>query len=211
MPTPQQIEANRQNAELSTGPVTVEGKQRSSKNATRHGFTGQSIVISDQEKEAYETHCIAYLEKYAPTTHEETSLVQQSADLDWSLHQIAVQQFNQMTLLNTITTRLMLVGEFEAVAAATAPHLKALNTLSLYETRRRRAADAVLQRLTALIEARKAALKEAAAHCKAHKAQGKPWTPAEFGFVHSQAEIDSYLRRENASAEVKKLLSTAKC
>ena len=59
-------------------------------------------------------------------------------------------------------------------------------------------------------DARKAALKEAAAQCKAHKAQGKPWAPAEFGFVHSQAEIDTFLLRENAAAEAKKLVGAAK-
>jgi hypothetical protein len=210
MPTPQQIEANRQNSQSSTGPKTEAGKERSSRNATRHGLTGQNLVLSPEEKEPYETHCISYLEKFAPANQEETILVQQTADFDWSLQQIAIQQLNLMALINAITTKLMAAGEFEAVAEANAPHIKALNTLSLYEQRRRRAADAVLQRLTALIEARKAALKEAAAQCKAHKAQGKPWTLAEFGFVCSQAEIDTYLRRENAAAEVKKLLAATK-
>jgi hypothetical protein len=33
----QQIEANRRNARLSTGPVTEEGQKRSRQNALRHG------------------------------------------------------------------------------------------------------------------------------------------------------------------------------
>ncbi len=44
MSSPKKIKANRKNAQASTGPVTPEGKERSSKNATRHGFTGQSLV-----------------------------------------------------------------------------------------------------------------------------------------------------------------------
>jgi len=39
-----QIEANRRNSLLSTGPRTAPGKARSALNATRHGFTGQLAV-----------------------------------------------------------------------------------------------------------------------------------------------------------------------
>lgn len=66
MATPQQIEANRQNAQASTGPKTDAGKERSSLNATRHGFTGQTLVLCNDEKDAYEFHVLAYMEKYVP-------------------------------------------------------------------------------------------------------------------------------------------------
>jgi len=37
------IDANRHNAKLSTGPRTQQGKQASSKNATRHGFFSRML------------------------------------------------------------------------------------------------------------------------------------------------------------------------
>jgi len=38
-----QLEANRSNALLSTGPKTEAGKKRSSMNALRHGINGQGV------------------------------------------------------------------------------------------------------------------------------------------------------------------------
>jgi hypothetical protein len=39
-----QIEANRRNARLSTGPVTEESKRRSQQNALRHGLTAETVI-----------------------------------------------------------------------------------------------------------------------------------------------------------------------
>jgi hypothetical protein len=39
-----QIEANRRNARLSTGPVTEEGKSKSRRNTVRHGLTAETVI-----------------------------------------------------------------------------------------------------------------------------------------------------------------------
>ena len=47
-PSKAQVEANRRNAQRSTGPKTQEGKERSSRNALRHGIHAQvKLVIED--------------------------------------------------------------------------------------------------------------------------------------------------------------------
>jgi hypothetical protein len=128
MSTPQQIEANRQNAQLSTGPKTDEGKQRSSQNATRHGFTGQTLIITDAEKEAYEAHVQGFYAEYSPACHVETNLVQQLADLHWSIQQIFVQQCNLISLMNAISVQLAPAGD--PVAAAPPPTSKSASNFS---------------------------------------------------------------------------------
>jgi hypothetical protein len=46
------VKTNRANAQLSTGPRTPAGKQRSSLNALRHGLTGQIVVMPTEDLEA---------------------------------------------------------------------------------------------------------------------------------------------------------------
>jgi hypothetical protein len=48
-----QIEANRRNAKLSTGPKTARGKQVSSLNALRHGLTAQHVTLFDESEEDF--------------------------------------------------------------------------------------------------------------------------------------------------------------
>ena len=44
-----QMEANRKNAQRSTGPRTPEGKERSRANALKHGMTGEGVVLLDED------------------------------------------------------------------------------------------------------------------------------------------------------------------
>lgn len=48
MPLIDQWTDNRENAKKSTGPRTAEGKERSRRNALRHGLSGDGIVLTDE-------------------------------------------------------------------------------------------------------------------------------------------------------------------
>jgi hypothetical protein len=48
-----QFEANRRNALKSTGPTSVEGKQRSRCNAVRHGVAAETVIRALAEAEDY--------------------------------------------------------------------------------------------------------------------------------------------------------------
>ena len=211
MSTAAQIEANRQNAQLSSGPVSETGKRKSSLNSTKHGLTGQTIIVPAEVKDAYDTHCLAYLDEYQPKTHQETELIQQYADQQWSLHQINTQQITVMGIMSATTSQHMQAGsDLETLNAAIAPLYKQMSNLSLYEQRRSRAAAATLARFQELAAARSQAVAEAAQACKINKAQGKPFDPSEFGFVCSTAEIETYLARQTLRADVLKALSAGR-
>ncbi len=51
--SPARIDANRANAQLSTGPKTEEGKQKSSANAVVYGFTASKLYIRPEEQEIF--------------------------------------------------------------------------------------------------------------------------------------------------------------
>ncbi len=50
--SPEQIQANHANARRSTGPITEEGKARSSQNARIHGLCARQLHIADDEEAA---------------------------------------------------------------------------------------------------------------------------------------------------------------
>src|SRR6516165_7821455 len=80
-----QIEANRRNAELSTGPVTEEGKRRSRQNAVRHGLTAETVIDALEDADDYAAFELAVTSDYDVQTAVERELVLRLASLLWRL------------------------------------------------------------------------------------------------------------------------------
>jgi hypothetical protein len=85
MASPAQILANRENASLSTGPRTEEGKRASSRNSTRHGLTSTQIVMPGEDAAAYEEMRQGMQDSYCPANEPERALVDQIAANYWRL------------------------------------------------------------------------------------------------------------------------------
>jgi hypothetical protein len=200
MSSQRQIDANRENAQKSSGPTTPEGKQRSSRNSTKHGFTGQSLILSPEEADLYKAFVADYFNDYAPFDATTRQLTQQLADAHWSFQQIFVQQSNLITLINAATEQLSQAGDPIAALTTLGPLTKTLQTYTLYEQRRRRAADAIELKLTQLLEERVEQLKQeipqAAKLAKLHISQGKDFNPSDFGFVCSREDVAQFLKGE---------------
>jgi hypothetical protein len=80
-----QIEANRRNARLSTGPVTEEGKKQSRRNALRHGLTAETVIDALEDAEDYAGFEMAIAADYDAQSAVERELVLRLASLLWRL------------------------------------------------------------------------------------------------------------------------------
>ena len=83
------IEANRRNAQFSTGPVTEEGKRRSRQNAVRHGLTAETVIHSLEDAEDYAAFEIAVTADYDARSAVERELVLRLAGLLWRLRRVS--------------------------------------------------------------------------------------------------------------------------
>jgi hypothetical protein len=80
-----QIEANRRNARLSTGPVTEEGKRKSRQNALRHGLTAETVIDALEDAEDYAAFEMTVTADYDAQSAVERELVLRLASLLWRL------------------------------------------------------------------------------------------------------------------------------
>jgi len=80
-----QIQANRLNAQKSTGPRTAAGKERASRNALKHGLLAREAVIQGEDPEEFELYREQMLEDLAPAGLVETMLAERVVGLSWRL------------------------------------------------------------------------------------------------------------------------------
>ncbi len=200
---PRRLRANRANAQLSTGPRTESGKQRSSLNSLRHGLSSHTAVLPSEDAQAYQRHCQQFHDEYQPTTPTETQLVQELADTAWRLNRIPLLEADLLTrAADTRATR-------EPIACDIAEATRALATLGMHGQRLSRQFQKTLDQLRALQTERREReqheLKRAASLLELHKHKGIPYDPAQDGFVFSQSEIEAHsqrLMRQNEARRV---------
>jgi hypothetical protein len=85
MATIQQIEANRLNAQKSTGPRSVEGKAVSCFNAIKTGIDSKSQIVRGEDPAELQTLTAEYRERWQPATPEQRLLVDTLIDCEWLL------------------------------------------------------------------------------------------------------------------------------
>ncbi|MFL6416101.1 MAG: hypothetical protein ACJ74Y_10595 [Bryobacteraceae bacterium] len=88
--SPRKLEANRENAQLSTGPTSEEGKAVSSRNNFRHGFTGAFCLLAGESHDEFHQLVADLGDEHQPATVTESILVNDMARHYW-LHQRALR------------------------------------------------------------------------------------------------------------------------
>ena len=79
------ITASRANGRLSRGPVSAEGRRRSSQNALRHGLLAKCIVLPAENEEAFHRLFQSFLDRFGPVDGFEAGLIEEMAASYWRL------------------------------------------------------------------------------------------------------------------------------
>jgi hypothetical protein len=123
-----------------TGPVTVEGKQSSSRNATTHGGTSEKLIIAGERQENFDALLNDLLEEYAPATQQVRLLVEDAALARWFV-------WRKQRAYNAVESALYAAQPAQELWTAEAYHQLAL--VDRYKTAAERALKRTLQNLDA--------------------------------------------------------------
>jgi hypothetical protein len=207
-------EANRANAEKSTGPKTDAGKAVCKLNAVKTGLTGRTVLLPSDDVARYEAHVAEWQAEWTPVGPRETALVQAIADSHWRAERIVCLEFALYA-----QGRVQFPEQF---ASTPEPALQAqlieahtylvyerqFRNLGIQEARLRRQRDKDEAALTELQEQRREAevekqqqLDKATKLYERARNRGDRFHPAAHGFVFSSEEIEANFERLFGSDE----------
>jgi len=86
MATLKQMEANRRNAQKSTGPKTPAGKAAAARNSLRHGLLAHDLILPGEDPNGeFDVLCAGLESEWQPVTPTGRFLVRELANLEWRL------------------------------------------------------------------------------------------------------------------------------
>ena len=88
MASDKQIQANRLNAQKSTGPRSPEGKKRVAQNRIKHGLAGEYVVLASEDPSDFDNLLATLNENWDPHSETEAFLVETLAFNQWRLLRI---------------------------------------------------------------------------------------------------------------------------
>jgi hypothetical protein len=202
MSTQKQIEANRRNAQKSTGPQSPETRAKTRLNAMRDGFTGQITTLSDEDRPIFEKFKSDFIEDLAPKTTMELSLATSIAWDTWRLNHLRAVEMN-IYALGTANNSVEIESDDPQIHTAVSgavtfvDEAKRFALMSMYEQRMNRSIHKNLTTLRQLQAERKQNyqrdLEEEIILARANDLNGLPYeappAPTQNGSVFSNREI----------------------
>ena len=88
LPTEKQRAASRANGAKSKGPVSVEGRARSSRNSIRHGLSSKIVVLPHENRSAFEDLRDSYMDDFQPANQSQHDLVETMVAARWRLNRL---------------------------------------------------------------------------------------------------------------------------
>ena len=85
MSSHRKTESSRANGARSHGPVTAEGKQRSSQNALRHGLLAGQVLLEGESREAFEENLTDLVQRFQPADEVAYSFIEEMAVCHWRI------------------------------------------------------------------------------------------------------------------------------
>jgi hypothetical protein len=201
-----QLQANRLNAQLSTGPKTPEGKKRSSLNALRHGLYGQIVVLPNEDMQAYLAFGQSLLDDMAPQGELEKQMVQTLVDTQWRLNRGRAVENSMFAIGDEGPAGDIDVAHPQIHATMAAARLfmqeaDKVERLSRYEQRLSRTFSTTLKQFREIQAERKARedneLFQAGMIRNFQIMEKKPFHPADYGFVLTSSK-DTLARAHRA-------------
>jgi hypothetical protein len=228
MVSERRIEANRRNAQRSTGPRSIDGRARSSMNALRHGITGQVSIMTVEDRGAHDKFVQELVDRLQPEGAVELQFASVIAEDFWRLQRIRAVENDMLALGNFSDAAAIDVDHPEIHASLTRAQTfldqsKDFERLTLYEQRINRAIEKNRKQLAELQAERKRERQEALEQaCLLHQAPATPEqsgnaTPrneqpaaaSNNGFVFSSEEIESAIDRRSRLIQGRTMQSRA--
>src|SRR5215217_7839183 len=154
-----QSETARLNGVKSNGPVTHEGKIRSSQNAMKHELSGGPVVLPNESQQEFDELWAAYMRKFRPADSIERDLIHEIVCSRWRLRRI--ERMEAAIMAEAVRRQIDILGEdadplqAEALAFADlADNSKGLRLIERYGRSLRRSYEKAWQELLRLQEQR---------------------------------------------------------
>ena len=209
MVTELQIQANRSNAERSTGPQTETGKAVARRNATRHGILTGRLLLEDENQTEFETLVADLQDSFNPTGAIELALVERIAVAVWRQRRLVSAETAELEIHQRPYAIAKDLGRFDDPAIR---YEVSMEYLRPFDEDRRRWCETVLCEFEALEDFELENIQNTAPRIYEQlitEAEDDRETPEEFvaslenGIDGYLLELNSWCRKELAAAEAR--------